>query len=51
MTRGGSWETLLMAGILVVLLIKHWTALHEMPGLHGRFVKWLQSMFRSANPT
>lgn len=50
-TRGSSWETFLMAGILIILAVKHWPALHETPGLRGRFVRWLQSVFHTANPT
>ena len=45
-TRGGSWETLLIFCILVVLTIKHFEALHTSPGFRGRLVRWLQSLVR-----
>jgi glycerol-3-phosphate acyltransferase PlsY len=44
--RGGSWETLLMFCLLVVLTIKQFEALHTFPGFKGRLVRWLQSLVR-----
>jgi glycerol-3-phosphate acyltransferase PlsY len=45
-TRGGSWETLLIACILVVLATKQFEDLHTFPGFKGRLVRWLQSLVR-----
>jgi glycerol-3-phosphate acyltransferase PlsY len=45
-TRGGSWETLLMFCLLAVLAIKQFEALHTFPGFKGRLVRWLQSLVR-----
>ncbi len=46
LTRGSSWETLLMLCILVVFAIKHFDSLRVFPGFHGRLVRWLQSLIR-----
>ena len=43
-TRGGSWETLLISCILVVLTVKQFEALHTFPGFRGRLIRWLQSV-------
>ena len=45
-TRGSSWESLLMLLLLAVLAIKHFDDLHNFPGFHGRLVRWLQSFIR-----
>jgi glycerol-3-phosphate acyltransferase PlsY len=44
--RGGSWETLLMFCLLIVLALKQFEALHTFPGFRGRLVRWLQSLVR-----
>jgi acyl phosphate:glycerol-3-phosphate acyltransferase len=44
LTRGGTWETLLILCILVVLVVKHFEALHAFPGFRGRLIRWLQSV-------
>ena len=43
-TRGSSWESLLMLCMLTVFIIKHFEALRGYPGLRGRLVRWLQSI-------
>lgn len=45
-TRGSSWETLLMLCILAVFAVKHFENLHTFPGFRGRLVRWLQSIIR-----
>ncbi len=45
-TRGGSWETLLMFCLLVILTIRQFEALHTFPGFQGRLIRWLQSLVR-----
>jgi glycerol-3-phosphate acyltransferase PlsY len=45
-TRGGSWETLLMLCLLVVLTIKQFDGLRTFPGFRGRLIRWLQSLVR-----
>ncbi len=45
-TRGSSWEVLLMLCILAVFAVKHFNDLRTFPGLRGRLVRWLQSIIR-----
>ena len=45
-TRGSSWEPLLMFCILTILIIKHFEALHTLPGFKGRLLRWVQSIIR-----
>jgi glycerol-3-phosphate acyltransferase PlsY len=45
-TRGSSWESLLMLGILVILVFKHFEELRTFPGTRGRLVRWVQSIIR-----
>jgi len=45
-TRGSSWETLLMLCILAVFAVKHFNELRTFPGFRGRLVRWLQSIIR-----
>ncbi len=45
-TRGSSWETLLMLCILAVFAVKHFGSLRTFPGFRGRLVRWLQSVIR-----
>ena len=40
-TRGSSWEVLLMLCILAVFAVKHFDDLHTFPGFRGRLVRWL----------
>jgi glycerol-3-phosphate acyltransferase PlsY len=42
--RGAVWETALIACVLVVLVVKHFEALHTFPGFKGRLIRWLQSV-------
>jgi glycerol-3-phosphate acyltransferase PlsY len=46
-SRGSTWETLLMLCILAVMAIKQFESLHTFPGFHGRLVRWLQTVVRS----
>jgi len=45
-TRGSSWESLLMLCILALFIVKHFESLRTFPGFRGRLVRWLQSIFR-----
>lgn len=45
-TRGSSWEVLLMLCILAVFAVKHFDDLRTFPGFRGRLVRWLQSIIR-----
>jgi len=45
-TRGSSWETLLMLCILAVFIVKHFESLRTFPGFRGRLFRWLQSIIR-----
>ena len=47
-TRGSSWESLLMLGILVILVFKHFEDLRTFPGTRGRLVRWVQSIIRNS---
>jgi glycerol-3-phosphate acyltransferase PlsY len=47
-TRGSSWESLLMLGILVILVFKHFEDLRTLPGTRGRLVRWVQSVIRNS---
>lgn len=47
-SRGSSWEPLLMFCVLAILVVKHFEDLHTFPGLRGRLVRWLQSIIRGA---
>jgi glycerol-3-phosphate acyltransferase PlsY len=45
-TRGNSWESVLMLGVLVILAIKHFNALKTVPTRRVRILAWLQSRRR-----
>jgi glycerol-3-phosphate acyltransferase PlsY len=45
-TGSPSWTVLLMLGILALLVFRHFQELHSMPRLHGRLIRWLQSILR-----
>jgi glycerol-3-phosphate acyltransferase PlsY len=47
-TRGGSWESLLMLCILALFTVKHFQSLRTFPGFRGRLVRWFQSIIRGA---
>jgi len=47
-SKGNSWEPLLMLLLLLVLVIKHFEALHTFPRFRGPFFRWLQAIIRSA---
>ncbi len=40
--KGNSWEPLLMLCLLVILIIKHFEALHTFPSLRGNLFRWVQ---------
>ena len=42
-TKGGSWESLFMLCLLIILAIKHFEDLRTIPRLKGRLINWLQS--------
>jgi len=45
-TRGSSWESVLMLGVLAILTIKHFNALKTVPTRRVRILAWLQSRRR-----
>ena len=45
-TRGSSWEVLLMLCILALFAVKHFDDLHAFPGFRGRLLRWVQSIIR-----
>jgi acyl phosphate:glycerol-3-phosphate acyltransferase len=47
-TRGASWEPLLMLLLLVILVIKHYEALHTAPHFRGLLLRWVQTIIRSS---
>ncbi|MCJ7606012.1 MAG: glycerol-3-phosphate acyltransferase [Dehalococcoidales bacterium] len=46
LSRGGTWETLLMACVLAILVVKHFADLRRLPGLRGRMYRGVQSIVR-----
>jgi acyl phosphate:glycerol-3-phosphate acyltransferase len=48
LTRGASWETLLMLCILVVMVVKQFESLRAFPGFRGRLIRWLQTVVHAA---
>ncbi|OGO19178.1 MAG: hypothetical protein A2Z15_05885 [Chloroflexi bacterium RBG_16_50_11] len=40
--KGNSWEPLLMLCLLIILIIKHFEALHTFPSLRGNLFRWVQ---------
>lgn len=47
-TRGSSWETLLLLCILALFTVKHFQGLRTLPGFRGRLVRWFQAIIRGA---
>ena len=47
-TKGSSWETLLMLYIVTIFAIKHFEELRSLPGFNGRLVRWLRAVLRGA---
>jgi glycerol-3-phosphate acyltransferase PlsY len=45
-TRGNSWESVLMMGVLVILAVKHFNDLKTVPTRRVRILAWLQSRRR-----
>ena len=45
-TRGNSWESLLMLGVLAILAVKHFNDLKTVPTRRVRILAWLQSRRR-----
>ena len=50
-SRGGSWESLLMLGILVILVFKHFQDLRTLPHARGRLMRWLHVVIRGTQLT
>lgn len=47
-TRGASWEPLLMLLLLAILVVKHLEALHSVPRFRGLFFRWVSAIIRSS---
>jgi glycerol-3-phosphate acyltransferase PlsY len=45
-TRGSSWESILMLGVLAILTVKHFNDLKTVPTRRVRILAWLQSRRR-----
>jgi glycerol-3-phosphate acyltransferase PlsY len=45
-TGSEPWTILLMLCLLALLVFKHFPNLHSLPRIHGRLVRWLQSILR-----
>jgi len=45
-TKGNSWESVLMLGVLVILVVKHFNDLKTVPTRRVRILTWLQSRRR-----
>jgi len=43
-SKGSSWELLLMLCVLTILVIKHFETLHTLPRFRGRLFRWVQSI-------
>jgi glycerol-3-phosphate acyltransferase PlsY len=41
-TKGNSWESLLMLCLLIILIIKHFDELHTLPTLRSGLFRWVQ---------
>ncbi|MCX7912572.1 MAG: glycerol-3-phosphate acyltransferase [Dehalococcoidales bacterium] len=50
LTRQPAWLIILLCGILVVFIYRHFEDLHTLPRLRGRFIRWLQSRLRGSTP-
>ena len=48
-TKGSSWELLLMLCILVIFVFKHFEGLRAFPGTRGILVRWLQGVIRGTS--
>lgn len=49
-TGSPAWTILLMSCILVLFIFKHFEGLHSLPHLHGRFIRWVESLLRGSTP-
>ena len=47
-TKGSSWEPLLMLLILSILVIKHFEALRTFPRFRGLLFRWVQTIIRAS---
>jgi glycerol-3-phosphate acyltransferase PlsY len=47
-SRGASWEPLLMVSLLAILIVKHYESLHNTPHLRGPLFRLVQTIFRNA---
>jgi glycerol-3-phosphate acyltransferase PlsY len=50
-TRGGSWESMLILGVLLILVFKHFEDLRVMPHARARLVRWLHMIIRGTQLT
>ena len=48
---GGSWESLLMLGVLVIFIFKHFEDLRTLPHARGRLGRWLHIIIRGTQLT
>jgi acyl phosphate:glycerol-3-phosphate acyltransferase len=47
-TKGTSWEPLLVFLTLIILVIKHFESLHTLPRFRGLLFRWVQTIIRNA---
>ncbi len=47
-TKGASWEPLLVFFLLVILVFKHLEALRTLPRFRGLLIRWVQTVIRNA---
>lgn len=50
LTGNPAWIILLMSCILALFIFKHFDNLHSLPRLHGRLIRWLQSILKGSTP-
>lgn len=48
MTGSPAWTILLMSCVLALFIFKHFDNLRSLPRLHGRLIRWLQSILRGS---
>jgi len=49
-TASPAWTILLMSCILALFVLKHFDNLRSLPRLHGRLIRWLQSILKGSTP-
>jgi glycerol-3-phosphate acyltransferase PlsY len=50
LTGSPAWTILLLSCILALFIFKQFEGLHSLPNLHGRFIRWVQSILRGSTP-